>query len=345
MAAVKSADLVAVTATGEIDSSQVTLRYTGISSGIPYVQQFIQDQLFADTSAVIDTRESVTAKSLSALRTPDESIALEIISLHRDDIYDLAVSNDLMLPLRVHMVVDVTGTWEDLTARLSRREVKRYAKWRENPRHSLRLSHDADEYFWFYENMVIPSMTNTYGVRSRTLSARDGYQQVFKNGGLFLVEVDGEPVAGSVASIDYGRRCIAGRIIGVKNGDQAYRKDGAQNAVYHAIIEWARENRFSWVDFGNSESFLSKGTFQYKMRLGTHVILPPGTHSDFRTLIRWNSAFPPVVEFLINNPVILIQESPVKLGAGYFCTASRPPRREISYLPTTGLSFERTITL
>lgn len=338
------ADVVIVTATGDVGSAPVTFRYTGVPSGARYVQEFIQDRLFAGAPVVVDVRQGTSA-CVDGLRARDESIGLQAITLHRDEISRLAGNGGVVLPLRVHMVVDATGTWEEVCARLSRREVRRYARWREDPRHTSRLSHDPEEYFWFYETMVAPSMASIYGARSRMLSASDGYRQAFKQGGLFLVEVDGEPVAGSVSEIDHDNGRITGRIIGVKDGDQFYRKNGTQNAVYHVILDWAWQHGFTLVDFGNSESFLSKGTFQYKMRFGTEVVLPPGGHSDVRTLLRWDPASCPVADFLVNNPVILADDRTGQLGAGYFRTADRPPRRDIGYLPTTRLAFERTIPL
>lgn len=336
-------DIVAISATGDIGGGTTRIRYTGAQSGARFIQEFVQDQFFGRSKVNVST--ATLDLTHDVLPEPDGAVGLDMITLHCDDLHRIADDSDVVLPLRVHMTVDVTGSWEQVCARMSRRETKRNTKWSQNPRHSSRLSHDPDEYFWFYETMVAPSMANIYGSRSRMLTAEDGFQQVFQRGGLFLVEVDGEPVAGSVSEIDYTTRRVAGRIIGVKRGDQHLRADGTQNAVYHAIIEWAWRNSFATVDFGNSEPFLSKGTFQYKMRFGSKVVLPPTQHSNYRTLLRWNAALPGVTEFLVNNPVVLIDDQKGQFGAGYFSTASRPPCRDISYLPTTGITFDRNIPL
>jgi hypothetical protein len=322
----------------------VIFRFTGSPGAARYVQEFIQDQLFGAAPVTVDTQRRRYA-DLADLRDPAEGVSLDVVSLHRNNIAQLAGAEAVVLPLRVHMELDVTGSWEQVQARLSRQQVKRGARWRSDPRHTVRMSHDRDEYFWFYEAMVAPSMAQIYGSRNRMLSAGDGYQQVFEKGGMFMIEVDGAPVAGGVTEIDYESRRITGRIIGVKDGDQSYRANGAQNAVYHAMIEWAWNNNFAVVDFGNSESFLSKGTFRYKMRFGTEVALPPGGHADFRTWLRWNPRPGPVADFLIDNPVVLADGRSGRLGAGYFHSRDRPPRRDISYPAATGLAFERLISL
>ncbi|MFI1736994.1 hypothetical protein [Streptomyces sioyaensis] len=148
---------------------------------------------------------------------------------------------------------------------------------------------------------------------------------------LFRVHKSGEWVAGSVSQIARERRTLNARLIGVKAGDDKYRTAGAQNFVYHAILDWAAgEDSIDTVEFQGCEPFLTKGTFQYKKRFGTTAVIPDNAFGRLRMLIRPKALTPSIRRFLANNPV-LTDDSSGGLVAKYFFDQDNALRSDIPH--------------
>ena len=135
-------------------------------------------------------------------------------------------------------------------------------------------------------------MDQRYGKFAQSVKKIKAYHCIFKEGILFLFTSNNEPVADSLSHIDFRHRVINARLIGIKNGDERFLKELAQNEVYHAILHWASHNDIQWINFQGCEPLLTKGTFQYKKRLGSIATLPYNSFYNKRLLVKLNSNHP-----------------------------------------------------
>lgn len=92
--------------------------------------------------------------------------------------------------------------------------------------------------------------------------------------------------------------------VGVLNSDEQLMREGAQGAVYYAMIHWANQHGYAAVDLLGSWPFLSSGMFWYKRKWGAEVGLSPHQHK--RIWIRIQRNTPAVSQFLKSNPCIIM---------------------------------------
>jgi hypothetical protein len=174
-------------------------------------------------------------------------------------------------------------------------------------------------------------MHSRYGNLARSVEESKAYRNLFKQGQLFKVFLNQQWLAGSVCQIDPNLRIVNARLLGVRQGQDIYRNNGAQNFVYHSIIDWAcRSSNIDLIDFQGCEPFLSKGTFQYKKRFGAQAVIPDNLFGELRLIMRVNKLTPSIRRFLIDNPSIVITETG-HLSARYFQDKTTPFRADIPF--------------
>lgn len=187
-------------------------------------------------------------------------------------------------------------------------------------------------------------MAKRYGSKARSLPRQDAYETLFKNGLLFRIFKNGKWVAGSVGQIDTLNKKMNSRLIGVLDGDYRYRADGSQNFVYHSILEWSCHEKFiDIVDFQGCEPFLTKGTFQYKKRFGTEACIPDNVFKELRLLLRVPNENSSAYKFIINNPLLNVDEDGV-LFAQYFYDTKSSMRKDFPYA-CPGILYSKSIPL
>jgi hypothetical protein len=330
-----------LTASGDIGGRLLSFRYGGFEDGLRYIQPYVEDRLFEGTR--VSTRlEQLTRRELRR-REAQEPVDMSIVAGNRSFVRGLPSRQAVIMPFRIHQVVDTSVGWDAVCAKISRREVKRHENWCEEYGYRCSPSTEDSDYFWFYDRMVVPSMEVRYGKRGRNLKREQGYYMIFRHGVLFLVDSHDGRVAGSTSELDRRRKLINARLIGIRDGDQNLRKYGAQNALYHFILEWACTHGFRSVDYQGCEPFLLKGTFQYKKRFATAVRLPPNHYRCVQMRLRAGSDCAQVRDFLANNPVMLV-DAAGRLGGGYFYDRQRKPRTDIPY-ECEGFEFEERIDM
>lgn len=239
-------------------------------------------------------------------------------------------SGDIVGLSRIHQKVDVSAGWKYVLGEMSHRESKRRIQSIKQG-FKFDTSVEDEDFFSFYRSMHVPTMSARYGAFARSVQEQSAYRDLFKPGVLFRVHLNEEWVAGSVSHIDGAARTLNARLIGVKGGGALYRENGAQNFVYHAILEWAsNQSSIDSVDFQGCEPFLSKGTFQYKKRFGAQAIIPPNTFGRMRILIRAPTLSAAARQFLINNPCIGLNADG-ELQAQYFFDSDHEIRSDIPF--------------
>lgn len=313
--------------------------YLGVEEGLTYIAPFIEDRLFRE-QGVLDVCAIAPSELEAQWKTSNADLVIAVAPVPYLDA--LKGPCDIRALARLHQVIPTSGNYDDILGQLSRRERKRGEEARNNG-FTYDVTLEDDLFYEFYRTMHVPTMHHRYGARARSVEERTAYETLFRRGVLVRVHKDGQWVAGSVSHIDDATRTLNARLIGVLNGDDTWRTNGAQNFVYHALIDWAAHHTIDQVDFQGCEPFLTKGTFQYKKRFGTRAVLPKNIFGSLRMLIRGQEFGPQIRRFLVDNPVI--GESPNgDLIAQYFYDARHPARVDIPY-QTPGLVAAASLDL
>jgi hypothetical protein len=234
----------------------------------------------------------------------------------------------LVLPLRVHLVVDLDGDLDTVRGRISKRE--RWEFNRNQRRHgwTARVTRDPADYWFFYRRMHQPTMRARHEAHARTERPEVAYAGVFRQGFVFLVEQEGTPVAGALCRWDPGTRTLTTRLLGVLDGASEHYASGAFKAVYHLLLAWCCRTGVDHLDFHGTEAFLGKGIFQWKRKFRPRVVLPPNHQRDKRLCWQARRDTPAVRDLLVATPVLELHEG--RLRAVWFHDDTRPPRTSVS---------------
>ncbi|MGF6154571.1 hypothetical protein [Pseudomonas fluorescens] len=301
--------------------------YLGVKEGLIYIAPFVEQRFFEHSSIEQEGTLELTQLGSFLQQTQADMIFL---MLPGDTIRQCCRSGDIVGVSRIHQEVDVSCGWEYVLSQLSHRENKRRVRSVELGFH-FDVSFEDQDFYYFYRAMHVPTMNARYGCFARSVQEQDAYQELFKRGVLFRVYQGDEWVAGSVSHIEESTRTLNARLIGVKEGAAVYRDNGAQNYVYHSILEWAAtQQSIDRVDFQGCEPFLSKGTFQYKKRFGTRAVIPDNAFGHWRLLIRVQTLGASTRQFLTNNP-LLGEDKEGGLQAQYFFDAKHAVRSDIPF--------------
>jgi len=121
----------------------------------------------------------------------------------------------------------------------------------------------------FYHNMHVPYIRQTHGDRAFIMSF-DTMREDFQSGELLRVIKDGMPIAGMF--IRYSHGGAKHWVLGVRDGNREFVRQGAIGALYHLSFQYLRDKGFTEVGFGNSAPFFNDGVFRYKKKLGMRLI-------------------------------------------------------------------------
>ncbi len=303
------------------------LVYAGVAEGLVYIAPFVAQCFFE--KPYIEQEGTLEWHQLEGFIKHDHTdlyllmAPLEVIQQYRQ-------LGDIVGVSRIHQQVDVSAGWQQVLSQFSHRENKRRTQLA-GQGFDFDVSFEDKDFFAFYRSMHVPTMSARYGCFARSVPEQAAYLDLFKQGVLFRVHLKGEWVAGSISQINESTRTLNARLIGVKEGAAVYRANGAQNYVYHAILEWASDHpAIDCVDFQGCEPFLSKGTFQYKKRFGTTAVVPENAFGQWRLLIRTRALCVSTRHFLINNPLLGL-DAEGRLQAQYFFDAEHEVRSDIPF--------------
>ena len=211
--------------------------------------------------------------------------------------------NAIVMPPRVELMLDVQGDWQDVRRRLHRsvrfhdlRLIRKYG-------YEYESSHSDQDFELFYHDMYLPSMKVRHAELASPESFREAYQY-FRHGWLFLVKRDGNYVSGGLCQARQG--IVNFKLTGVIKADEQLMHEGAQAAVYYAVIHWANQEGYETINFEGCRSYVGTGLFQYKRKWGSAVNLPPHQHKQIWIKVLRNK--PAVFRFLRDNPCIIFDE-------------------------------------
>lgn len=310
------------------EAGGVSVTYAGLTEGLAYTLEFTEERRGADPHRA-DRRS--WRQSGAELRSPGGLPPADVVVLGTSESRARALPSEraFVMPMRVHFVVDYDTGPAGSRPRASRRE--RWQFQRNLREHAWQWELDGDPAWFdhFYDHFYRPTMRRRHGSRERTESKEVSYECLFRSGRMFVLSQRGERVGGALCRWEAASKTLTLRLLGVAGGAQEHYRSGAFKAIYHFLLEWCRDHGVRRLDFQGTEPFLSKGTFQWKRRLGARVVLPPNHFGGKRLWFRVCRDTPSVRDFLVANPLLTIRPGG-SLEAVYFRDAHRPPRFDYS---------------
>ncbi|MFE2169869.1 GNAT family N-acetyltransferase [Streptomyces sp. NPDC059447] len=319
----------------------MSVSYAGLAEGIAYTLEFTELRREGDGESAVRTTTTVRGAELrDPSRLAETDIA--IVGTSAAGARRLPRTASLIVPMRVHFVIDFdraddsragdgAGSGEDRGGRATSRpqiSKRERAQFRSGlRRHAWTWAEErAPERFdAFYDRVYRATMLKRHGARERTESKEVSYEVLFRRGRMFFLAEDGEPVGGALCHWDRRSGTLTLRLLGVLDGSQRHLDSGAFKAIYHFLIGWCADNGVRRLDFQGTEPFLSKGTYQWKRRFGTSVILPPNHFGKKRLWLQVRRDTPEVRDYLVANPMLAENDNGC-LEAVYFHDAERPAR-------------------
>jgi hypothetical protein len=306
----------------------MSIGYAGLPVGRTNILQLLEHQRSRlGWATVRRTGTTVRWSDLTAGEWPDTDLV--VVGAEERALRHLPERGSVTAPFRLHLVVDVPPSQQDLARLISKRE--RWQFRRDQREHQWALEEDSspEAFTFFYDRMHGPTMLNRHGDRSRTERLDVARHAVLGHGALFFLSQAGTRVAGVLCHWSKDRRTLTTRLLGVLDGLDEYYRSGAFKALYHHLLQWACEQHVAHVDLFGTEAYVSKGIFQWKRRLGAHPEWPPNHFATKRVRIYPRRDTPAVRDFLVANPLIRT-DALGRLTPVYYTDDSRPPRLDLS---------------
>ncbi len=207
---------------------------------------------------------------------------------------------------------------------------------------TFEVTRDIEKFDDFYQHMFVPHIARAHG-RGARIWPREFVLEHFRDGELLLVNKEGQSIAGGV--ISYAETVPLLALMGVRDGNRQFVREGAIGARYHFTFRHLEEKGFSKVALGRSRAFLDNGVLRYKKKLGIRLVGP--TEGYFYLRVPRDSEASRAL--LKDNPLIFESDGSL-YGAVFLETEGHPLsgedlrrlRREYLY---EGLSRIRIVTL
>ncbi|MFE7776528.1 GNAT family N-acetyltransferase [Streptomyces sp. NPDC057445] len=319
-----------------------TLAYQGFPEGLTYVLPYLRSQQTGAQGASGRPEERAPGARGGALTTeeaplgwrrirrgalsPDADIL--VIGCSRRRAFALPRTRSLVLPFRVHALLDVVGDAEAMHRSVSPNERRQFANLRRKHRWTYERSTSVEDLRFFYERMHRPTMASRHGEETRSTDWSLALRALFRQGVLLFVNEAGKRVAGVLCRTEDGGRTLRMRLLGVLDGDEAHYASGAAKAVYYLTMEWAAGHGVRRIDFAGADPFPGRGVFQFKRRFRPTIAHPEDHYRDRRVYVRVVRDTCAVRDFLVATPMLTVDEAG-RIGATYFQDAGRPARLNI----------------
>jgi hypothetical protein len=321
-----------------------SLGYAGVPHGLGKVLQTLEARREAAGAATTGVRRTAVRRAElfgGALPAAD----LVAVGCGAAQAAALPRHHALVLPLRLHLAVDLSGGREEWGRAVSRRERQWFSARRKESDWALDVAVDEDSFRFFYHQMHLPTMQSRHGERTRSEPEDSARECLFRRGVLAFATVNGKRVAGVLCHRSKDGATLTVRLLGVLDGAPEMYEIGALKALYHLLLEWADGTGARRVDLGGTEAWLGTGLFQWKRRFAPRVVLAPNHLGGLRVWFHARRDTAAVRDFLAANPVLEVlggQESGAArsdeqgsnhqvLGAVYFHDDDRPPRLDLAF--------------
>ncbi|MDJ1639543.1 GNAT family N-acetyltransferase [Streptomyces pakalii] len=306
----------------------VTIGYAGLPVGRTNILQLLEHQRTQlGWATARRTEATVRWSDLAAGDWPDTD--LFVVGAEERTLRRLPEHGSVTAPFRLHLVVDVPPSQEELARLISKRERGQFRRDQREHQWVLEEDSSAEALTFFYHRMHSPTMRNRHGERSRTETLDVARHAVLRHGTLFFLSHAGTRVAGVLCHWSKDRRTLTTRLLGVLDGLDEHYDTGAFKALYHHLLRWACEQRVARVDLFGTEAFIGKGIFQWKRKLGARPEWPSNHFATKRVRIYPRRDTPAVRDFLVANPLVRT-DAAGRLTPVYYTDDDRPPRLGLS---------------
>lgn len=312
--------------------------YQGFPEGLTYVMPYLHEQggLLAGPTRRVGWRE-IRAEA-------DQSPAdLLVVGCSRQRALRLPTDRSVLLPFRVHLLLDVVGDVQQMYQQVSRNERRQFSNLRRQHEWASEISTDLADLEFFYERMHLPTMASRHGEEARSTDWDTALHCLFREGFLLFVTEGGKRVTGVLCRLEDEGTTLRMRLLGALDGDETHYRSGAVKAVYYLTMEWAAANGVTRIDFSGADPFPGKGVFQFKRRFHPTVAHPVDHYRDRRVYLRVMRDTPAVRDFLVATPMLTVNSAD-ELIATHFRDALRPARTSIR-ADGAGVHSARTIDL
>jgi hypothetical protein len=237
-------------------------------------------------------------------RLPSADIAMACVGKLSMDKF---LKNHYVVLPSVSFSLDLNSPTCDMMKAMSRRRRRDISKLKTyNYSYSV-CRNDERSFDFFYWKMYCPYTTKRFGkatILRSYLTAKACYRD---NGGIIFVKKAEKPIAGILFQI-HGRTLRA-LSLGVYEGKRDLLKALAGQAALFFLIEWAKTEGITSLNYGYTMPFLEYGNFQYKREWG--MVLETEANEPFCTL-RLNHLSSGSLSFLSQNPFIFSDNGSMK---------------------------------
>jgi hypothetical protein len=322
---------------------RLSLAYQGFPEGLVYITPYLREQLAALAGAPdIAAAAPLTWSGIrNGAASPDADILL--VGCTRRRAFALPRERSVVLPFRVHLLLDVIDDVARMHKCVSPNERRQFAKLRSRHDWTAEIATDVESLTYFYERMHLPTMASRHREEARSTDWDIALRCLFRKGFLLYVRQGDERVAGVLCRLEDGGRTLRMRLLGVLDGDEEHYRGGAVKAVYYLTMEWAAQHGVTRIDFSGADPFPGKGVFQFKRRFHPTVAHPVDHFADRRVYLRVAKDTPAVRDFLVATPMLTVDEDD-RLIATHFRDEQRPARLEVR-AGGPGVADERVIDL
>ena len=163
----------------------------------------------------------------------------------------------------------------------------------------------SSQLYNFYHHMYVPYIQGVHGDRSFIESYSD-MKKIFSSCKMLLIKKDDMAIAGClIQGLKKRARLL---VLGVKDGNRDFVKQGAIGAIYYFSLKHLFEQGYTNVHLGKSRAFLKDGVLMYKRRWGLKIAGLSETGFTLKVLSGTNG----VKGFLCNNPFIFKEKQDLK---------------------------------
>jgi hypothetical protein len=278
---------------GQAHTGPITVSYVGLQ----FFEPFLKSVLF-ETDPFEQHIKRIPVwrcKEITDLQSD-----LIVVEAAKHLIRRLPQQNAIITPEFVEHELGVSGEWEEVQRRLRKRmrdEIRLTRKYG----YQYKISRNAQDFKKFYYDMYLPTVHSRHKDAASPMPLRQAFEY-FRYGLLFLVERDGRRVCGLVCHLKHDT--VRLMVMGIVNGDKQLLKEGAADALYYLLIQWANLHGYQAISFLGSGTRLNSGLFQYKRKWGTTISVSNTLHRQIWIKIQRNT--PAAVQFLKDNPFVII---------------------------------------
>jgi hypothetical protein len=214
----------------------------------------------------------------------------------------------MIIPRWINMSLDTSKNLEDIKknfTRSAKEDINKVKKYE----YSYEFSEDIDKLRMFYSKMYLPHITKRYGDSAIRVNFETLRHLFLRNNKLMLIKLDNEYVFGTLFSVKKDK--ILATYAGLINSKTNLFKKGVSAAAYYFLIQWAKQNKIKYIDFGKCRAFLNDGGYKYKKKWGTNI---KKAHFDSAGIFAFKklSDKGSIKCFLKKNPFFYIEDNKIK---------------------------------